>query len=126
MMDLFKDLAPSLLHNKNYIIDDDNEKEYNPYITNRVLSQHIDCLLYVNEINKMPNLDKKMQYDYFYHSLPAKKRPYQKWLKHTEPTNIQYIKEYYGFSLEKAKNALKILTEEQINTIKSILDKGGR
>jgi hypothetical protein len=76
-------------------------------------------------MNNYPHLDKKMQYDYYYHSLPAKKRPYQKWLKYTEASDITLVKEFYGFSLDKAKEAIRILTKEQILEIKELSNKGG-
>ena len=64
-MDLFKDIIPSILQTKQYILTPENEKEYEPYITNRALSQHNDIILYVNEMNLYSHLDKKMQYDFF-------------------------------------------------------------
>lgn len=124
-MDLFKELLPSLLQNKKSIITSENEKEYEPYIVNRALSQHNDILLYVNEMNRYSGLDKKMQYDFYINTLVAKKRPFQKWYKASESKDIQAIKEYFGYSSEKAKDALRILTPEQINNIKEVIDKTG-
>lgn len=124
-MDLFKEVLPSLLQTKKSIITFDNEKEYEPYIVNRALSQHNDCLLYVNEMNRYSGLDKKMQYDYYINTFVAKKRPFQKWYKASESKDIQVIKEYFGYSSEKAKDALRILTPEQINKIKEVVDKTG-
>jgi hypothetical protein len=124
-MDLFKEVLPSLLQYKKSIITSDNEKEYEPYIVNRALSQHNDCLLYVNEMNRYSGLDKKMQYDYYINTFVAKKRPFQKWYKASESKDIQVIKEYFGYSSEKAKDALRILTPEQINKIKEVVDKTG-
>ena len=40
--------------------------------------------------------------------------------------DIEYVKEYYGYSNEKAKSALDILDDEQLQTIKRSLNKGGR
>lgn len=124
-MDLFKEVLPSLLQTKKYLITEDNEKEYTPYVVNRALSQNIDCILYVNELNMYPSIDKKLQYDYYFNTLTAKKRPYQKWYKFTEPSNIQCIKDFFGISSEKAKDALRILTEDQMSFIKEKLHKGG-
>lgn len=124
-MDLFKEVLPSLLQNKKSIITSENEKEYEPYIVNRALSQHNDILLYVNEMNRYSGLDKKMQYDFYLNILVAKKRPFQKWYKASESKDIQVIKEYFGYSSEKAKDALRILTPEQINNIKEVIDKTG-
>ena len=124
-MDLFKEVLPSLLQTKKSIIDSENEKQYEPYIVNRALSQHSDVILYVNEMNKYYNLDKKLQYDFYLHTLVAKKRPYQKWYKATENKNINAVKEYFGFSSEKAKDVLRILSDGQINIIKDVIDKTG-
>ena len=124
-MDLFKEVLPSLLQTKQSIITQDNEKEYEPYIVNRALSQHKDCLLYVNEMNQYYNLDKKLQYDFYLNILTAKKRQYQKWYKQTEQKDIGAVKEYFGYSSEKAKQALRILSPEQLKLIKDVVDKTG-
>ena len=125
MLDLFKEVLPSLLQTKKLILTPENEKEYKPYIVNRGLSQHNDCILYVNEMNRYPNLDNKLQYDFFINTLTAKKRPFQKWYKASESTDIQSVKEYFGYSSEKAKEALRILTPDQLKTIKEVIDKTG-
>jgi hypothetical protein len=125
MLDLFKEVLPSLLQNKKSILTSENEKEYKPFIVNRAISQHNDCLLYVNEMNKYPSLDNKLQYDFYLNILTAKKRPFQKWYKSSESTDIQAVKEYFGYSSEKAKDSLRILTPDQIKEIKGIIDKGG-
>jgi len=124
-MDLFKDLIPSLIQKKKYILTLENEKDYTPYVVNMALSQHIDCVLYVNEMNRYPDLDNKLQYDFYYHSLVAKKRPYQKWLKSTNSPDLINVKEYFSCSTSKAKEALKILTPEQLKSIAEYVDKGG-
>ena len=97
-----------------------------PYIVNLSLSQHQDCILYVNEINQYANLDNKMQYDFYYYSLRAKKRQFQQWFKSSESEDLLNVKEYFGFSSEKAKEALRILTAENLEYIAKIVDKGGR
>lgn len=125
MTDLFKDWIPSILQTKKYIMTPENEKEYVPYVVNRAISQNNDCILFVNEMNILYNLDKKLQYDYFINILKAKKRKYQKWYKATESTDINAIKEYYDYSSEKAKDALRILSAEQLKYIKEIINKGG-
>ena len=124
-MDLFKEVLPSLLQNKKSIITTENEKKYEPYIVNRALSQHADCIFYVNEMNRLYDLDKKMQYDFYLNTLIAKKRPFQKWYKASESIDIKAIMEYFGYSSGKAQEALKILTEEQIVKIKDVIDKTG-
>ena len=99
-------------------------KEYSPYIINRCLSGHIDCVLFANEMNKNHFLDKDLQYSFYLNSLRKKKR-FSPWLRKDKVTDLECVKSYYGYSNEKASQALKILTKEQINFIKQRLDIGG-
>ena len=125
-LDLFKEVLPSILKTNEYLINsDEEEKEYVPFVVNKALSGHIDCIFYVNEMNKNPHLDKKMQYDYLFYSIRKYNRNFQKWIKYKESDNIELVKEYYGVSSDKAKEVLKLLTEEQINFIKNKMDIGG-
>ena len=103
----------------------ENIKEYSPYIINRCLSCHIDCIMFANEMNKYSFLSKKMQYDFFINSLRKKKR-FSPWLRKDKVTDLECVKSYYGYSNEKASQALKILTPEQITFIKQRLDIGGK
>ena len=102
----------------------ENIKEYSPYIINRCLSGHIDCLMYANEMNMHHQLDKDMQYSFYLNSLRKRKR-FSPWLRKDKVADLECIKSYYGYSNEKASQALKILTKEQINFIKQRLDIGG-
>jgi hypothetical protein len=125
--DLFKEIIPSLLQNNDYqLTSEDDEKNYNPFVVNKVLSGYIDTVYLSNMMNLSSHLDKKMQYDFFFHSIRKYKRKYSKWLKSKEVENINIIKEYYNISLNKAKEVLLILSEEQITELKSRLDKGGK
>lgn len=125
-MDLFKEVIPSILQTKQYQIQtEDDEKSFDIFMTNRALSHHMDCVLYANEMNTNYHIDKKLQYDFLFHSIKKAKRPYQKWVKSTNIENLSLIKEYYGYSNEKAKDALRILKSEDIEYIISKLDKGG-
>lgn len=123
MSDLFKEIIPSILQTKEYVLE--NEKDYVPYVVNRALSYHYDCIIYANEMNRLPNLDKKLQYDYLLNTIRGYRRPYQKWQKREEDSALDAVKEYYGYSNEKAREALSILTDAQIDEIKKKLDKGG-
>jgi hypothetical protein len=100
-------------------------KEYLPFIVNRCLSGHIDCLMYANEMNMHHQLDKDMQYSFYLNSLRKKKR-FSPWLRKDKVTDLECVKSYYGYSNEKASQALKILTKEQLNFIKQRLDIGGK
>ena len=125
-LDLFKDIVSSILKtNQHQISTDEEEKDYVPFVVNKALSGHIDCIFYVNEMNMNPHLDKRMQYEYLFYSIRKYRRDYQKWLKNKESDNIQLIKEYYGYSTIKAKQALTLLSGDDIKYIKQKMDKGG-
>ena len=110
---------------ENLMKDDETlKKEYIPYIINKCLSGYIDCILYANEMNLYHSLDKDMQYSFYLNSLRKKKR-FSPWLRKEKVTDLECVKQYYGYSNEKASQALKILTKEQINFIKKRLDIGG-
>jgi hypothetical protein len=110
---------------ENLMKDDETlKKEYIPYIINKCLSAHIDCILYANEMNLYHSLDKDMQYSFYLNSLRKKKR-FSPWIRKDKVTDLECIKQYYGYSNEKASQALKILSKEQINFIKLKLEVGG-
>jgi len=100
------------------------EKEYPPYIVNRCLSGHLDCIMFANEMNIHNHIPKKMQYDFYLNSLRKKKR-FSPWLRQDKIKDLDYVKRHYGYSNEKAKQALRILTKEQLTFIKSKFDTGG-
>ena len=125
MTDLFKDIIPSILQTKNEVITEENEGNYNPFIVNKALSFHRDCALFANEMNKLSNADKLLQYHYLLNRIRGYKRPYQKWYKKETIDNLELVKEYYKYSTEKAKDALLILSEDHLNEIKKKLYKGG-
>jgi hypothetical protein len=122
-----KDWLNSINQTKENILDEDLylEKEYPPYIINKCLSGHIDCIMYANEMNINHRLSKKLQYDFYINIIRIKKR-YSPWVKKEKIKDIEYVKSYYGYSNEKAEQALKILSKEQINFIKQKLDVGGK
>jgi hypothetical protein len=121
-----KDWLNSINQTKKNLMNEDpsSEKEYAPYITNRCLSGHIDCVMYANEMNKYNFLPKKLQYDFFINIIRKKKR-FSPWLKQEKNKDLEVVKSYYGYSNEKAKQALRILTKTQLDFIKSKLETGG-
>jgi hypothetical protein len=100
-------------------------KDYAPFLVNRSLSYHLDCVPYVQEMNRWPALDKDMQYQYFLNNIRPMKRKFAPWQKSEVEKNIECVKTYFGYSNQKAKEALRILTDEQIAEIKIKTDKGG-
>ena len=105
--------------------DEDWEKKYPSYIVNKCLFPFPDTILLVNEMNRLHHLDKKLQFDFLLNSLRTRKR-YTPWMKAKKLENLEYVKEYYGYSNEKARAALELLDEKQISAIKEKLYKGGR
>lgn len=122
-----KDWLNSINQSKLNIMDEDptTHKEYSPYIINRCLSGTIDSLMYANEMNLNHFLDNKLQYDFFINSLRTRKR-YSPWLNKDKLKDLELVKSYYGYSNEKARQALNILSQDQLNFIKSKLETGGR
>ena len=109
---------------ENVMVDVHAEKGYAPYMVNRALSFFADTIFQANEMNRNYHLDNKLQFDYLLNNIRPRKR-WSQWLKPEKIDNIDIVKEYYEFSNEKAKNALEILSVDQLEHIKQILDIGG-
>ena len=122
-----KDWLNSINQTKKNLIDEDPslEKEYSPYIVNRIYSGHLDAIMFSNEMNQYHFLSKKMQYSFYLNTLRKRKR-YSPWLRKDEIKDLDLVKRYYGYSNEKAKQALRILTKDQINFIRSKFETGGK
>ena len=110
---------------KQLIVDDVTESEYVPFLVNRSLSYQIDCVSYANEMNRRSFIDKKLQNDFILNTIRSKKRPFVKWAKSDKSEDIQCIKTVYGFSDTKALEALRLLTNEQIQQLKEKTGIGG-
>ena len=123
-----KDYLNAINHKKEDLMAGEDlfwEKKYPTYIVNKALSSFPECLLYANEMNKMHHLDKKLQFQFFLNSIRPKKR-FSKWLRSSKIKNLEYVKEYYGYSNEKAKQALEILNDDQLEEIRTIMNRGGK
>ena len=124
-MSELKDWLNSVNHTKKSVMMDEfDEKQYTGFIVNKCLSGMADAVMYANEMNRMHWLDKRMQYDFFLHGLPKKKR-FAPWMKAKKIKDLDIVKEYYGYNNEKAKVALEILTEDQIAEMRKVLSGGG-
>jgi len=110
---------------KNIMIDDLAEKDYNSFMVNRGLSYFYDTALLANEMNQRAHLDNKMQYD-FLRTVIRKKKRFSKWGKAEKLKDVDAIKQYYGYSREKAFQVLSLLTPDQLKHIHLKLSKGGR
>ena len=126
MPDLFKEIIPSILQTgKSVMRDELDYRDYKPFMVNRALSYHMDCILHVNELNKSPSIEPDMQYSYLLNTIRPMKRKFQPWQKANKDKDIECVKTFFGYSNQKAIEALRILTDEQIAEIRKRTDKGG-
>lgn len=119
------DWLNSINQKKNNLLFDnpDNIKDYTPYVINRLMSAHLDTILYANEMNLHWHLDKDVQYHFYLHSIKPKKR-YSDWSRKKEIQDLENVKQYYGYNTDKAREALKILTRCQLDYIEKKLNTG--
>ena len=108
---------------KNTANDELAEKDYVPFLTNKSLSYFTDTLLFANEMNRYHFLDKRLQYEFYLNSIRKKKR-FAKWAKADDNDEVMMVQEYFKFSPQKAKAALKVLTPTQKNIIKHKMENG--
>ena len=122
-----KDYLYSINQSKKNILDEDPNavKKYPSYIVNRCLSSFTDTVLYANEMNKNSHLPNKMQYDFFLNSVKPRKR-FSPWARKDSIDYLDVVKEYYGYNDDKALQALRILTKNQLDKITYLLRKGGK
>lgn len=107
------------------MVDPDNEKNYNSFVVNRTLSYFPDTVAIANEMNRYHQIDEKLQY-HFLLNIVRKRKRFSKWVKPEIENDIEMVKEYYGYSNDKARQVLPLLSAEQLKTIKNKVDKGGR
>ena len=112
-------------HKRNLMIDDMTEKSYNGFMINRSLSYFQDTIMFANVMNKYHHIDNKLQYHFLINIIRKRKR-FSKWIKPEQLSDIEVVKQYYGYSNEKAKQVLPLLSREQITIIKKKVSKGGR
>lgn len=120
------DFINSISYTKNDIMSEENENQYGAFIVNRGLGFSADTVIAANEMNSRTHLDNRMQYDFLRHVVRKAKR-YNKWIK-AEESNLEAVKEYFGYSYNKAKEALTLLSDKEIAEIKGWLAtcKGGK
>lgn len=99
---------------------DMDTSDYPSVFINLALSQHADCILYVHELVKRPNIPNEQQFQFYLNSIPVKKRRFGKWAKRSDKDdeNIKLISEFYEVNEQVAKYFLKILTPEQLKVLK--------
>lgn len=110
---------------KDLMVDDITENIYDSFLINRSLSYFRDTTLAANLMNQYHLIDKKLQY-HFLINIVRKQKRFSKWIKPETIGDLEAVKEYYGYSNEKAKLALSLLTTDNINELKKRIHKGGR
>ena len=110
---------------KDIMVDDIAEKSYNPFLVNRSLSYFQDTVFFANEMNLYHHLDNKLQFQFLLNIVRKRKR-FSKWNKPELDSDIDVVKEYYGYSNEKARQALTLLSPSQIEELRKKVSKGGR
>lgn len=110
---------------KDIMVDDLSEKAYNSFMVNRSLSYFQDTVLFANEMNVNHHLDNRLQYHFLINMIRKRKR-FSKWQKSECDSDVEVVKEYYGYNNEKARQVLTLLTSEQLNVLKQKVYKGGR
>ena len=123
-----KDYLNSINLNKENLMDSDDpawEKNYPAYVVNKCMSHHMDTVLFANEMNRYSFLPSRLQYDFYIHIVRPRKR-FSPWGKKEKVNDLEIVKEYYGYSNEKAKQALRILSPTHLDYIKDKLNKGVR
>ena len=114
-MDIFKDIIPSLVTSKKYCLED--EKEYIPLIVNKSISYLDDGLFYATEMNNYPDLPNRAQYNYYFHTIKGKRRPFTPWIKTIKNDDVLLLQKYFGYNDKKAKEVLNIITKQQLKMI---------
>ena len=104
--------------------DDQVEKKYVPFVVNRCLSYFIDTVIHANQMNQFPQIDKKIQFDYYLNAIRKRKR-FSKWLKNELSDDFEIVKEYYNYSNTKTKDVMGLLTKEDIQEMREYLSGGG-
>ena len=117
------DVVNDINNGKRGLITASNEKQYNPFLTNRALSYFAETVLHANEMNVNSHLDPLLQHDYLFHSVRKGKR-FSKWSKEVKDKNIELVAEYYGYNYRQAKEVYPLLNEQQLKHISKVLQKG--
>ena len=114
-----------LSEKKDLIIDEATEEGYKPFLVNKAVSKHKDCVLFANEMNYRSHIDRKMQFDFLLNTVRSMKRPFVRWEKSEKDDDLECVKKAFSLSDGKAKEALLLLSKEQIQKLKEETDTGG-
>ena len=101
------------------------EKEYPAWVVTKCMASHYDTVLLANEMNIYYDLPNKLQYDFYINTVRKRKR-FSPWEKKVKIEDLETVKTYYNYSTQKAQAILKILNKDQLDHLKSKLNRGGK
>ena len=120
------DFVKSVSHNKkDLMVDEVEEKAYQPFLVNKSLSYHQDTIYLTNEMNVRHSSDNRLQYLFFLNTIRKRKR-FSKWHKPYESKKLDTVKESFGVSTQKAKEYLELLNDKQYRELKDSMKIGGK
>jgi hypothetical protein len=123
----FFDFLNAINENKKDLFEDPQaSKDYKPWLVNNGLSYFPDTIMYSNEMNRNSHIPNEWQFRFLLNSIPKKKR-FSKWAKkEAMDESLELVKEYYGYSYERTKEILNILSPHQLRSLQEKLKKGGK
>ena len=124
-MNPFKYLNEINYGKRNIMVDEETEKAYVPFVINRSLSYFPDTVALANEMNRYGHLESRLQFAFLINTIRKRKR-FSKWIKPEIENDVEVVKEYYGYSNEKARQVIQLLTPQQIDVLRKKVSKGGR
>jgi len=121
---MLSDILNSINQTKENLLSKDPrlEKDYVPFVINKCFSYFPDTIFYANRMNQSVFLDKKLQYDYYIHSISKRKR-FSKWIKPEENKDLEIVKEVYGYSDVRAREVIDMLPMDKL---RELVQKGGQ
>jgi hypothetical protein len=111
---------------RHLMTDEEEERAYVPFLTNRNLSYFPDTIGDANRMNQLGHVPKRLQYDYYFYALRPRKRFAGKWAKPAKSVDLEAIRERYQCNYSRANEMLSLLTPQQLEAIHAALEKGGK
>lgn len=104
------------------------DKIYNRYIVNRYFSMFPDTVDAVYELTRMEtqyhDMSNFQHYIYLNNIVPKRNR-FEKWGKVIESEAVELLKQVYRYSTKTAIEVAKVLSEDDLDILRSKVEKGG-
>ena len=109
---------------KDIMVDDIEEKPYQPFLVNKSLSYHEDCIFLTNEMNTRHSTESRLQYVFFLNTL-RRRQVFQMsvplYLKETRCNQT-----VLSVSTRDAKEYASLLSDKQYRELKNRMQLGSR